>query len=194
MDIMMSQKEAIRGQVMELLNAKEIDQKDAGQRLGISVRQIKCIVKRYRASGLPGLISKKRGRPSNRRLADTTRVLAVEAIGAHYPDFGPTLACEKLHERHGITLSVESTRKLMMTEGFWKPRKGAKVCVHPMRERRARRGEMIQIDGSPHDWFEGRGDYCTLLVFIDDATGKLMQPLRPPRPLWDTCTSCMTTS
>ena len=175
MDMMMSQKEAVRGQVMELLKARKIDQKEAGQRLGVSVRQIKRIVKRYRASGLLGLISKKRGIPSNRSLADTTRLLAVEAIGAHYPDFGPTLTCEKLHERHGITLSVESTRKLMMTEGFWKPRKGAKACVHPMRERRARLGEMIQIDGSPHDWFEGRGEYCTLLVFIDDATGNLMQ-------------------
>lgn len=175
MDMMMSQKEAVRGQVMELLKARKIDQKEAGQRLGVSVRQIKRIVKRYRASGLLGLISKKRGIPSNRRLADTTRLLAVEAIGAHYSDFGPTLTCEKLHERHGITLSVESTRKLMMTESFWKPRKGAKACVHPMRERRARLGEMIQIDGSPHDWFEGRGEYCTLLVFIDDATGNLMQ-------------------
>ncbi len=139
MDMMMSQKEVVRGQVMELLKARKIDQKEAGQRLGVSVRQIKRIVKRYRASGLPGLISKKRGLPSNRRLADTTRLLAVEAIGTHYPDFGPTLACEKLHERHGITLSVESTRKLMMTEGFWKPRTSAKACVHPMRERRARR-------------------------------------------------------
>jgi transposase len=118
MDMMMSQKEAVRGQVMELLKARKIDQKEAGQRLDVSVRQIKRIVKRYRASGLLGLISKKRGIPSNRRLADTTRLLAVEAIGAHYPDFGPTLTCEKLHERHGITLSVESTRKLMMTEGF----------------------------------------------------------------------------
>ena len=63
----------------------------------------------------------------------------------------------------------------MIAAGYWKPRKGAKVCVHPMRERRARLGELIQIDGSPHDWFEGRGEYCTLLVFIDDATGHLMQ-------------------
>jgi transposase len=175
MGMMMNQKEALRAQVMALLTVGEIDQREAGFRLDVSVRQIKRIVQRYRVAGLPGLVSKKRGMPSNRRITDATRQRAIEAIAVHYPDFGPTLACEKLHERHGITLSVESTRKLMIEAGFWKSRKGAGVCVHPMRERRARLGEMIQIDGSPHDWFEGRGEYCTLLVFIDDATGRLMQ-------------------
>ena len=175
MDMMMSQKEAVRAQVMELLTTGKIDQQQAARRLAVSVRQIKRIVKRYREAGLAGLISKKRGTPSNRRLADATRQLVIEAIGAHYRDFGPTLACEKLRDRHDIALSVESTRNLMIGAEFWKPRKGARVCAHPMRERRARLGEMIQIDGSPHDWFEGRGEYCTLLVFIDDAAGKLMQ-------------------
>ncbi len=98
-----------------------------------------------------------------------------ELIGAHYRDFGPTLASEKLTERHSIRLCVESTRQLMMAAGYWQPRTGAKACVHPMRERRVHLGELIQIDGSPHDWFEGRSEPCTLLVFIDDATGKLMQ-------------------
>ena len=175
MDQMMSQKEAIRAQVMELLTAGKIDQKEAGNRLAVSVRQIKRIVRRYRTEGLPGLVSKKRGAPSNRRLKEDAKRLSIELIGTHYRDFGPTLAREKLFERHNITLSVESARQLMIAAGYWKPRKGAKVCVHPMRERRARLGELIQIDGSPHDWFEGRGEYCTLLVFIDDATGHLMQ-------------------
>lgn len=175
MGMMMSQKEAIRAQVMELLIAGSIAQKEAALRLDVSVRQIKRIIRQYRTAGLPGLISKKRGIPSNRRLADATRRQAIEAIAAHYRDFGPTLACEKLHERHGITLSVESTRQLMIAEGLWKPRKGATACIHPMRERRARFGELIQIDGSPHDWFEGRGECCTLLVFIDDASGRLTQ-------------------
>lgn len=171
----MSQREAKRAQVMELLEAGKIDQKEAGKRLAVGVRQIKRIVRRYRDEGLPGLISKKRGRPSNRRLGEETKRLSAELIGAHYRDFGPTLAREKLAERHGITLSVESARQLMMAAGYWQPRKGAKACVHPMRERRARPGELVQIDGSPHDWFEGRSGPCTLLVFIDDATGKLMQ-------------------
>ena len=175
MGIMMSQKEAKRAQVMELLTAGKIDQKEAGKRLAVSVRQIKRIVRRYRGEGLAGLISKKRNRSSNRRLDEDKKRLCVELIGAHYRDFGPTLAREKLSERHGIYLCVESTRQIMTAAGYWQPRKGAKACVHPMRERRARSGELIQIDGSPHDWFEGRFESCTLLVFIDDATGSLMQ-------------------
>lgn len=175
MGMMMSQKEAKRAQVMELLETDKIDQKEAGRRLAVSVRQIKRLVRSYRNEGLAGLISKKRGRSSNRRLSEETRQLAVELIGTHYRDFGPTLAREKLNERHGIGLSVESTRQIMMAAGYWQPRKGTKACVHPMRARRARFGELIQIDGSPHDWFEGRCAPCTLLVFIDDATGRLTQ-------------------
>lgn len=85
------------------------------------------------------------------------------------------MARETLAERHGLHLSVETTRLWMMTAGVWKPKCGHAIVTHPMREGRARFGEMIQIDGSPHDWFEGRGDYCTLIVFIDDATGHLTQ-------------------
>ena len=175
MDMMMSQKEAKRGQVMELLTAGKIDQKEAGKILAVSVRQIKRILRRYRTLGLPGLISKKRGRVSNRRVDETIRTTAIKMIGEHYCDFGPTLAAEKLAELHDIHLSVETVRQIMIAAGYWKPKKGAVICVHPMRERRARLGELVQIDGSPHDWFEGRADRCTLLVFIDDATGKLLQ-------------------
>jgi len=96
-------------------------------------------------------------------------------IGEHYHDFGPTLAAEKLAERHDIHLSFETVRQIMIAAGYWKPKKGTAICEHPMRECRARLGELVQIDGSPHDWFEGRADRCTLLVFIDDATGKLLQ-------------------
>ena len=134
----MSQKEAIRAQVMEHLTAGKIDQKEAGKRLSVSVRQIRRIMQRYRTEGLPGLMSKERGTPSNRRLNEVTKRLSIELIGTHYRDFGPTLAREKLFERHDITLSVERTRQLMIESGFWKPRKGVRVCVHPMRERRAR--------------------------------------------------------
>ena len=175
MDMMMSQKEAKRGQVMELLIAGKIEQREAGKMLAVSVRQIKRILRRYRTFGLPGLISKKRGRVSNRRMDEAIRATATKLIGEHYRDFGPTLAAEKLAELHEIHLSVESTRQMMIAAGYWKPRKGATICVHPLRERRARLGELVQIDGSPHDWFEGRADRCTLLVFIDDATGKLLQ-------------------
>jgi transposase len=175
MDKLMSQKEVKRAQVLDMLKEEKISQQEAARRMGISTRQTRRLAKHYLASGLSGLASKKRGRASNHRLDETIRATATELIGAHYRDFGPTLANEKLAELHGIRLSVESARQLMMLAGYWKPRRGGTVCTHPMRERRARFGELIQIDGSPHDWFEGRGDYCTLLVFIDDATGRLTQ-------------------
>lgn len=175
MDNLMSQEEVKRAQVLDMLKAHKINQQDASKRLGITTRQVHRLTKRYQAAGLAGLVSKKRGRASNRRMDEATCAAAIHLIGTHYRDFGPTLACEKLAELHGLRLSVESTRQLMIKAGYWHARKGGTVCAHPMRERRARFGEMIQIDGSPHDWFEGRGDYCTLLVFIDDATGRLTQ-------------------
>lgn len=171
----MSQKEVKRVQVLDMLKEHKLSQQDASQRLGITTRQVRRLAKRYQATGLAGLVSKKRGRASNRQMDEATCAAAIHLIGTHYRDFGPTLACEKLAELHGVQLSVESTRQIMIKAGYWYTRKGGTVCTHPMRERRVRFGEMIQIDGSPHDWFEGRGEYCTLLVFIDDATGRLTQ-------------------
>ena len=171
----MSQKEVKRGQILDMLKEGKISQQDASKRMGISTRQVRRIASRYLLEGLVGIVSKKRGRTSNRRLKEVTCTTAIELIGAHYKDFGPTLVNEKLAELHGIQLSVESTRQLMIKADYWHPKKGGTVRAHPMRERRDRFGEMIQIDGSPHDWFEGRGGYCTLVVFIDDATGRLTQ-------------------
>jgi len=99
----------------------------------------------------------------------------LNLLKSKYQGFGPTLAHEKLVEKDKFQLSVESVRKLMMAEGLWKSRKLKKVVTHQLRQRRACFGELVQIDGSPHDWFEGRVDACVLLVFIDDATGKLVQ-------------------
>lgn len=171
----MSQKEVKRSQILDRLKEGKISQQEAAQQMDISTRQVRRLTKRYQREGLVGLISKKRGYVSKRRLDETLRATAIQLIGAHYCDFGPTLACEKLLELHSMHLSVESTRQLMITAGYWKAKRGGGVCTHPIRERRARFGELIQIDGSPHDWFEGRGERCTLLVFIDDATGKLTQ-------------------
>ncbi len=175
MDKLMSHKEVKRAQVLDLLKERKISQQDAARRLGISTRQTRRLAKCYQVDGLAGLVSRQRGCASNRRLDEATCANAIGLIGTHYRDFGPTLACEKLAERHDLHLSVESTRQMMIKAGYWRSKKGGTVCAHPMRERRARFGELIQIDGSPHDWFEGRGDYCTLLVFIDDATGRLTQ-------------------
>lgn len=175
MNKLMSQKEVKRSQVLDLLKLGSIAQKEASSRLGISCRQVRRLTKRYQEEGLPGLISKKRGVASNRRLSEVRSRQATQLIESHYRDFGPTLACEKLAQAHGMVFSIESVRQLMIRAGYWHPKKGAKICIHPMRERRARFGELIQIDGSPHDWFEGRSERCTLLVFIDDATGALTQ-------------------
>lgn len=96
-------------------------------------------------------------------------------IYERYRDFGPTLAHEKLTEIHDLRLSRESVRRIMVAEGLWKPKRAKRAETHPMRERRACFGELVQIDGSDHDWFEGRGPRCTLLVYIDDATGQLLE-------------------
>ena len=170
----MTAKDVLRSQVMAQVLEGKLDQASAAARLGISVRQIKRLKRRMLDEGTEGLLSRKRGKPSNRRTPADVLEKAVGLIGAHYADFGPTLACEKLEEVHEIKLSVETVRQAMLRAGLWKARRGAGARTHAMRERRARRGELIQIDGSPHDWFEGRAPRCCLLVFIDDATSELM--------------------
>jgi hypothetical protein len=172
--IAMTAKDVLRSQVMAQVLEGKLDQASAAGRLGISVRQVKRLKRRMLDEGTEGLLSRKRGKPSNRRTPADVLEKAMALIGAHYADFGPTLACEKLEEVHEIKLSVETVRQAMLRAGLWKTRRGAGARTHAMRERRARRGELIQIDGSPHDWFEGRAPRCCLLVFIDDATGELM--------------------
>ena len=169
----MSNKEITRLEVMQRLKRKELRQKEAAKMLDISVRQIKRLYRAYQQKGAAGLINGRRGRPSNNQLDTKMIQEAVGLLHKRYHDFGPTLAHEKLTEVHRLKVSVGSVRRLMIEEGLWKPRKVKKPPVHQMRERRSCRGELIQIDGSDHDWFEGRGPRCTLLVYVDDATGEL---------------------
>ncbi len=173
--LQMSPKELSRLEVMQKLEEKRMRQKQAAHNLGLSVRQVKRLLRAYRDQGAQGLVSKRRGRPSNNRLPEETTRQALSLLKGKYKGFGPTLACEKLVEIEGLQISVESVRQLMIAEDLWKPRKARKVAVHQMRSRRACFGELVQIDGSPHDWFEGRAPACSLLVFIDDATGRLGQ-------------------
>jgi transposase len=173
----MSTKELSRLEVMQRLEEKRMIQKEAAEVLGVSVRQVKRLVRAYRREGVKGLVSKRRGKPSNNRLSEETKQKALDLLKSKYTGFRPTLAHEKLEELEGLKISVESVRQLMIVEGLWKPKKARKVVTHQMRERRACFGELVQIDGSEHDWFEGRAPKSTLLVFIDDATGKLMQLL-----------------
>lgn len=173
----MSVKEIDRLKVMQQLDEKRMSQKEAGRILNVGVRQIKRLLKAYRKQGAAGLISKRRGRASNHRLAENTRQRALDLLRSRYRGFGPTLAHEKLVENEHLRLSDESVRKIMIEESLWKPRKVKKPAIHQLRERRACFGELIQIDGSLHDWFEGRAESCVLLVFIDDATGQLVRLL-----------------
>ena len=171
----MSTKELNRLEVMQKLSEKRMRQKEAGRILDVSTRQIKRLLRAYRQQGAAGLVSKHRGRKGNNRLAEEVQKRALNLLKTKYQGFGPTLAHEKLVEKDKLQLSDESVRKLMIEEDLWKPRKAKKIVTHQLRERRACFGELIQIDGSPHDWFEGRAEPCVLLVFIDDATGQLVQ-------------------
>lgn len=169
----MSNREITRLEVMQRLKDKQLHQQEASQMLGISTRQIRRLFRAYKAHGAVGLVSRRRGRPSNNQLDPQIVQKVIDLIYEHYQDFGPTLAHEKLSEKHGLGLSRESVRGIMIAEGWWKPKRAKRPPVHQMRERRACFGELVQIDGSDHDWFEGRGPRCTLLVYIDDATGQL---------------------
>jgi transposase len=170
----MSAKETERITVMDNLIAKRIKQKHASKQLGISVRQVRRIMKRYKKEGATGLVHLGRGRISNRSIPQTEKDRITEIIKEHYHDFGPTLVCEKLEEIHYLSFSDETVRKIMIKGDLWWPKKKKVKNIHPYRERRACLGELIQLDGSPHDWFEGRVASCTLLAFIDDATSRIM--------------------
>jgi hypothetical protein len=171
----MSAKELNRLEVMHRLAEKRMSQKEAGRILELSTRQLKRLLRAYRQQGAVGVVSKHRGRKGNNRLAEEVKRKALNLLQTKYRGFGPTLAHEKLVEKDKLQLSDESVRQLMIEEDLWKVRKAKKVVAHQLRERRACFGELIQIDGSPHDWFEGRAAPCVLLVLIDDATGKLVQ-------------------
>ena len=174
MDLLsMSKEELSRLEVMERLQEKRMGQRAAGEILGVSVRQVKRLLRAYRCEGVAGLVSKQRGQPSHHQLDAETVQAALDLLKGRYADFGPTLAHEKLVEREGLQLCLGSVRKIMIEEGIWKAKRARKVGKHPLRERRACLGELEQMDGTDHDWFEGRSERCTLLVMIDDATGQL---------------------
>lgn len=171
----MSKRELTRLEVMQRIKDKRLTQKVAAEMLGLSVRQVKRLFRAFKTQGAKGLVSARRGKESNNRLDERVVQKALDLIYERYRDFGPTLAHEKLVEVHQLKISDESVRKIMIAEGIWKPKRAKRPEVHQMRERRACFGELVQIDGSDHAWFEERGPKCTLLVFIDDATGQLME-------------------
>jgi transposase len=172
--ITMSMREADRLKTIQAVVDGVLRTSQAAQRLGLTARQVRRVLKRYAAQGAAGLVSRKRGRPSNHQLDAGLADRALALIHQRYTDFGPTLAREKLLECHGLTLGKETVRQLMMGAGLWSTRRQHAPPIHQPRVRRACIGELIQIDGSDHAWFEDRAPPCTLLVYIDDATSQLM--------------------
>jgi hypothetical protein len=169
----MSVKERERAFVVRQVASGQFGQGVAAERLGIGLRQMKRLIRLWRVSGDAGLVSRKRGHGSNRSLPPAFHTALEEHLRGPYQGFGPTLAAEKLSERDGIKVSAETVRRAQIRLGLWRPKKRRLKRTFQLRDRRPRFGELIQIDGSPHDWFEGRGPRCTLIVFIDDATGRL---------------------
>ena len=169
----MSIREFDRNQVIQNVLNKHLKQKHAAQQLGLSARQVRRLCRRARRDGKKGLIHGLRGKPSNHRLSEATLARAVRLVKRYYPDFGPTFAQEKLAEIKKLTLSVSSLRRAMIADGHWKTHK-QRPFYRAWRERRPCVGELVQLDGSDHDWFEGRGPKCVLLPYVDDATSRVL--------------------
>ena len=154
-------------------------QQEAGQQLNLSTRQVRRLLSRFCKEGAVGIKSKHKG--GNRSISVDLKQKILTAVRERYHDFGPTFAAEKLLEIEGLKISKESLRQWMISENLWKGRKRKQARIHQCRERRPRFGELVQIDGSHHDWFEGRCAKCCLLVFIDDATSKILGLRFEPR-------------
>jgi len=174
-NLTMSTKELDRLEIIGRVLERRLTQWKAAEQLRLSLRQVERLCRAYRSDGAAGLVSRKRGRRSNRKLAAALREHAVDLVRNRYADFGPTLACEKLTEQHGIELSRETLRRWMIDAGFWIPRSQRQRRAHQPRHRRSCFGELVQIDGCDHAWFEDRGPKCTLLVYVDDATSQLTE-------------------
>ncbi|MBS0584801.1 MAG: ISNCY family transposase [Verrucomicrobia bacterium] len=171
--ISMTQKELDRLSVVAKVGEKRLSQEAAGALLGLSTRQVRRLLKRYKQDGAKGLISKKRGRPGNHAIPHALKEAIIELLKSSYSDFGPLLATEKLEELHQIKVSISSVRNIMVRSGLWSAKAKKKRRLFQLRERRSREGELQQIDGSPHPWFEERGPSCSLIYTLDDATGKI---------------------
>src|ERR1700747_1182220 len=172
--ITMSRKELTRLRVLIDVADGRLSVADATGLIGVGRRQVYRLMDAFRAHGADGLISRKRGRSSNRALGSVFRETVLAIVRERYADFGPTLAAEKLSELHGLDLGGETLRQGMIGAGLWVRRKDRLKRIHQPRARRDCLGELVQIDGSEHWWFEDRGPQCTLLVYVDDATSRLM--------------------
>jgi molybdenum-dependent DNA-binding transcriptional regulator ModE len=172
----MSQKEREYLKTLWRVKRKELKLSDASRLLGLSYRQTQRIYKRYKEEGDRGLIHRSRGRKSNRGYNDEFRAAVIVRYKNRYEGFGPTLGAEKLEEEDGFKVDHETLRRWLLREGLW-ARERRRGRHRSWRERKAHFGEMLQMDGSHHEWFEDRGERCCLMNAVDDATGWTMSLL-----------------
>ncbi len=170
--IKMSLRELSRLRAVREAISGHITQRLAAETVGLSERQIRRLVRAVREHGDGGIVHKGRGAPSNRKTPEKVRDRAMALYRRRYAGFGPLLACEKLRELDGIDISDETLRKWLMAAGLWEKRR-KRSSHRQWRPRKECFGEMLQMDGSHHDWLEGRGPLLVLMGYIDDATNNV---------------------
>ena len=168
----LKQKERDWLQWLHQAKRKQITQREAAQRMQVSERWVRQLLRRMKRQQDRVVVHGLRGRPSNRRLKPETQSTAIAIVGAEYRDFGPTLAAEYLQEKHGIQVSRETLRQWMIASGLWHARRARSAQVHVWRPRRSSFGELVQWDTSDHDWLEGRGPRLCLIAMTDDASSR----------------------
>jgi len=178
--IKMSKKEIDRlGVIQEVIN-KRIRQKEAAQMISLSSRQVRRIIHKVRIHGETAVVHGNRGKPSQRKFPEEFKEKVVETVRKKYYDFGPSFAAEKLEATDNLPVSRETLRGWMMENHIWIPRKlRQEGQIHCWRKRKECFGEMVQTDGSEHDWLEGRGPKMVLMGYIDDATGGVFARFYP---------------
>jgi len=172
--ITMSKTEIKRSEILRMADEKRITQKEGAQRAGISERHFRRLIAQYRVGGPEAIISRQRGKASNNRMSIEKREKVLKKLKTDYQGFGPTLASEKLAAREELKVSKETVRQIMIEAGLHRAKTRKKDRIHPMRERRKRRGELVQIDGSYHAWLEDRAEKACLLLFVDDASSEIL--------------------
>jgi len=169
---MMSRKEIKRYQVIRKVLDKQIKQKEVAEYFGLSPRQVRRIVKRVKEQGEQGVIHRLRGKAGNRQSGAGFKQKVLGLYQKSYWDFGPTLASEKLLERDGVVINDETLRLWLIKGGLWQGKKRQAPKERSRRERKGNLGQMVQMDGSHHDWLEARGPKLVLMGYIDDATNR----------------------
>jgi len=170
--LVLSTKDRDRLKVLHEVRQGHLTQRQAGEQLGLTDRWVRRLLVRVKKEGDRGVVHRRRGRVSNRRLPEKVRRQALKLVQAQYRDFGPTLACEYLAKDHQVKVSKETLRQWLIGAGLRRVKRRKVEEVHVWRPRRSCRGELVQWDTSEHDWLEGRGPQLYLVAMIDDATSQ----------------------